>query len=144
MKYLTEIDPTTSPLTKRENEFLGLLGQGLSRAEMSKLLNRSIKTVDTHLMHIFQKLDADNEKQALMIAVLKGILSPKNLLVCGLMVSGVFNLILPGPAYATDWDDDDHHTPSERVFRVRARFKSRRGNGGRRNERDGLEWFWDE
>lgn len=75
MKYHADVEPDNSPLSKKENQILGLMAEGLTRVEIAEYLHRSMSTVNTHFMHILQKLDANNRSQAISIAVIKGILS---------------------------------------------------------------------
>lgn len=51
---------STSKLTDREFEVLGLIGQGKEPNEIARLLHLSIKTVDTHRGHIKEKLGLRN------------------------------------------------------------------------------------
>ncbi|MDI1311820.1 response regulator transcription factor [Prosthecobacter sp.] len=51
---------SVSTLTDREFEVYRLLGQGKEPHEIARMLHLSIKTVDTHRMHIRQKLSIRN------------------------------------------------------------------------------------
>lgn len=51
-------------LTPRELQVLGLLGTGQTNAEIADTLFVSEATVKTHLVHIFEKLDASTRGQA--------------------------------------------------------------------------------
>lgn len=106
MKIHAEIHSEKSPLSKKENQILGLLAEGLSRDQMAEHLHRSFSTVCTHVLHIFQKLDADNSNQAISIAVLKGILSFQKHLCLVLAVIAGIGAVLPGDAYADTQEDD--------------------------------------
>ena len=55
MKVAEPVRPVEA-LCKREKEALGLLGQGLGRPEISKKMNISERTVDTHLDRAQRKL----------------------------------------------------------------------------------------
>jgi DNA-binding CsgD family transcriptional regulator len=51
---------SVSTLTDREFEIYRLLGQGKEPHDIARVLHLSIKTVDTHRMHIRQKLGLRN------------------------------------------------------------------------------------
>jgi DNA-binding CsgD family transcriptional regulator len=55
-------------LTKRENEILALLGEGLRNAEMAKRLFVSVKTVDHHVSAILMKLGVSSRAEAVTVA----------------------------------------------------------------------------
>jgi DNA-binding NarL/FixJ family response regulator len=61
-------------LSKRELEILTLLAEGLAKKEICNLLKISYSTVDTHVAHIYNKLDASNAPAAISKAYRKGIL----------------------------------------------------------------------
>lgn len=65
---------TEGRLSKRELEILTLLAQGLVKKEICKKLKLSYSTVDTHVAHIYEKLDAPNAPAAISKAYRKGIL----------------------------------------------------------------------
>lgn len=54
---------STIDLTKRQLQVLSLIVAGLSNSEVADKLYISIKTVDTHRMHLMKKLDAHNVVQ---------------------------------------------------------------------------------
>jgi DNA-binding NarL/FixJ family response regulator len=56
--------PETSPLTKRQEEILKLLGQGFKNKDIADQLIISEKTVKTHLTNIFSKLKIHSRLQA--------------------------------------------------------------------------------
>jgi len=63
-------------LTEREKEVLGLVGQGLSNAEIAELLVLSHATVKTHVARIFAKLHARDRAQLVVVAYETGLVQP--------------------------------------------------------------------
>jgi DNA-binding NarL/FixJ family response regulator len=61
-------------LSKREFEILTLLAEGLVKKKICEQLNISYSTVDTHVAHIYNKLNASNAPAAVSQAYRKGIL----------------------------------------------------------------------
>lgn len=61
-------------LTKREEEVLQLIADGLSTQEVAERLYISVKTVKNHLASIYDKLDASDRTQAVIQAVKLGII----------------------------------------------------------------------
>jgi len=53
------------PLSKREREILGLIGQGLSNQEISERLFLALSTVKGHNQNIFGKLQVQRRTEAL-------------------------------------------------------------------------------
>ncbi len=92
------------PLTEKEAEILKLLCEGYLRPEIALKLHRSIKTVSTHIEHIFQKLNAHHATEVVVIAQQLGLVDVriehaemtwlKTLLIVFLMVG---NTISPVP-----------------------------------------------
>ncbi|MDS2174194.1 response regulator transcription factor [Nesterenkonia sp. CL21] len=66
-------DDSTS-LSTREVELLELLATGLSNQQIARQLFISVATVKTHLVHIYQKLGADNRTAAVRVASERGII----------------------------------------------------------------------
>ncbi len=66
-----ELDPIIS---KREEEVLQLVADGLSTSEVAAKLYISIKTVKNHLASIYEKLDSRDRTQAVLRAVRMGII----------------------------------------------------------------------
>jgi DNA-binding NarL/FixJ family response regulator len=62
-------------LTDREKEVLQLLAEGKSNKEVAKILNVSVYTIDTHRLHLMQKLDLHNTADLVLYAVRKKIIS---------------------------------------------------------------------
>jgi DNA-binding NarL/FixJ family response regulator len=60
-------------LTDRELEVLRLIGRGLSRIDISKMLSRSPKTIDGHREMIMQKLDIHDRGELVRFAIREGL-----------------------------------------------------------------------
>jgi len=60
---------TVGHLTEREFEVFQLLGQGLPTAEIGKRLHLSPKTVDSHRLHIKEKLQLHSLPELMRYAV---------------------------------------------------------------------------
>ncbi len=65
---------TSGPLTEREQEILGLLAEGLLKKEIATQLGIGYSTVDTHVSHIYAKLQVTNAPAAVSEAYRRGIL----------------------------------------------------------------------
>lgn len=64
-------------LSERQMEILSLLAQGLSKKEIAAQLSISYSTVNTHVEHIYQRLDAPNAPAAISTAYQTGLLPIK-------------------------------------------------------------------
>jgi len=62
-------------LTEREKEVLQLLAEGKSNKEVAAILDISVYTVDTHRMHLMQKLNLHNTAEIVLYAVRKKIIA---------------------------------------------------------------------
>jgi DNA-binding NarL/FixJ family response regulator len=62
-------------LTRREQEVLKLIVDGLTTQEIAKKLFISVKTVETHRSHLIQKLDVRNTAGLVRIAIEKGLVT---------------------------------------------------------------------
>lgn len=62
-------------LTEREKEVLQLLAEGKSNKEAASILNVSVYTVDTHRLHLMQKLNLHNTAEIVLYAVRKKIIA---------------------------------------------------------------------
>lgn len=64
------------PLSDRELEIIHLLAEGLVKKEIAARLNIGYSTVDTHVAHIYEKLDVSNAPAAVNQAHRLGLLPP--------------------------------------------------------------------
>jgi DNA-binding NarL/FixJ family response regulator len=62
-------------LTEREKEVLQLLAEGKSNKEVATILSISVYTVDTHRLHLMQKLNLHNTAEIVLYAVRKKIIA---------------------------------------------------------------------
>lgn len=72
------VHPSSTPmeiLSEREMEVLGLVAKGLTNKMIAIQLNISARTVQGHLAHIFDKLQASSRTEAVMRAVSMGWIS---------------------------------------------------------------------
>jgi DNA-binding NarL/FixJ family response regulator len=67
------------PLTDREQEVLQLAACGLSNAEISTRLYLSVRTVQVHLTHIFNKLGVGSRTEAVIAGLKSGLLKLEDL-----------------------------------------------------------------
>jgi two-component system NarL family response regulator len=56
-------------LTKRESDILSALSRGLTDREIAQQLFISVRTVQSHLAHIYEKLHVHSRTEAALIAV---------------------------------------------------------------------------
>jgi DNA-binding CsgD family transcriptional regulator len=63
-------------LTQREIEIITFTAYGKTREEVSKILSISDRTVQEHLEHVYEKLNATNKTHAATIAVTLGLITP--------------------------------------------------------------------
>jgi len=63
-------------LTPREREILGLIGEGLTSAQIADRLNRSVKTVAWHRVSIGQKLGGKTRVELAQLAMECGLCAP--------------------------------------------------------------------
>lgn len=62
-------------LTPRQKEVLRLASQGLSNHQIARELGLSVRTVEAHLTHIYNKLDVASRTEAAILAYREGWLS---------------------------------------------------------------------
>jgi DNA-binding NarL/FixJ family response regulator len=70
------VDAELAELTPREREVLGLVGRGLSNAEIAKQLVLSPLTAKTHVARLFAKLGARDRAQLVVTAYETGLVVP--------------------------------------------------------------------
>lgn len=70
---LAEFTPRVD-LTEREVEVLTYMAKGLSNKEIAAVLERAEPTIKVHVLHILQKLDADDRTEAVTVALQRGII----------------------------------------------------------------------
>ena len=63
-------------ITPKEAEILSWVAAGKTDAEIAAILNISRNTVDTHIRHIFARLDAHNRVTAVVRAIAEGLIHP--------------------------------------------------------------------
>jgi DNA-binding NarL/FixJ family response regulator len=66
--------PLQEQLSPRELDVLNWVARGASNKEIARTLHISEATVKSHLLHIFEKLGADDRTQAVTLAVQKGMI----------------------------------------------------------------------
>jgi len=77
MRYLQQrnLQDSYELLTEREKEVLQLLAEGKSNKEVGAILEISVYTVDTHRLHLMQKLNLHNTAEIVLYAVRKKIIA---------------------------------------------------------------------
>lgn len=86
-KVLNRFKPTQGPptdasaeiLSERELEVLKLVTQGKSNQEIADTLSLSVRTVQAHLAHIFDKLGVGSRTEAVVLALKKGLTTLEDL-----------------------------------------------------------------
>ena len=68
--------PALDDLTHREREILAHLARGLSDQDIAQTLFISVRTVQSHLAHIYAKVNVHSRTEAALIAVREGWVSP--------------------------------------------------------------------
>lgn len=69
-----EVRDTYESLTPREREILGLIAEGLSNREIAERLVLSLSTVQTHYVHIIEKLNLQSRAALIKFAIRKGLI----------------------------------------------------------------------
>jgi DNA-binding NarL/FixJ family response regulator len=70
-----QLDKEEKPLTSREIDVLSLVARGLTNKAIAKKLHLSPRTIETHLTHIYKKLEVESRTEAAMLAQKKGWIS---------------------------------------------------------------------
>jgi len=76
--YRRKTAPRASPFAKlspREGEVLQLIAEGKTRKEVASELNLSVKTVATHIEHIYEKLNLHSVAELTKYAIREGVTS---------------------------------------------------------------------
>lgn len=73
IKQPSKLPSDMEPLTPREMQVLGFLALGMTNSEIAEQLNVSVRTVNTHVRTILDKLHLTNRTQAALFAQEKGI-----------------------------------------------------------------------
>jgi DNA-binding CsgD family transcriptional regulator len=68
-------EPTQGRLSKREQEILGRIAEGMSSEDIADMLHISNRTVDWHVSKAMDRLHAKNRVQAVVLALQKGALT---------------------------------------------------------------------
>lgn len=77
MHLMEEGQDEASLLTEREREVLQLIAEGKTSQQIAEQLFLSIKTVQTHRMHLMQKLDAHDRTALVKHAIHLGMIVPE-------------------------------------------------------------------
>lgn len=72
-RRLAEFTPRVE-LTDRELEVLELLAKGMSNKDIAVAIGRTEATVKVHVLHILQKLEANDRTEAVTLALRRGII----------------------------------------------------------------------
>ncbi len=70
------LEPVETPLSAKEREILSWVAAGKTDDDIGAILGISRNTVDTHMRHIFHKLDATNRVTAVVKGILHGHIRP--------------------------------------------------------------------
>jgi DNA-binding NarL/FixJ family response regulator len=68
----TEEQTPEAALTAREMQVLSLVSQGLSNQQVAHKLNLSVRTIEAHLTHIYNKLGVGSRIEAALLAQREG------------------------------------------------------------------------
>lgn len=72
--YRNKSDLPPDPLSPREREVLQLVSEGKTTKEIATLLNISVKTAESHRMHIMSKLDIHETASLVRYAIRRGLI----------------------------------------------------------------------
>ena len=68
-------EPGSPELTERELKILQLMTRGLGNKEIAAALNLSIRTIQTHVGQIFEKLNVSSRTEAVVLALKKNLVT---------------------------------------------------------------------
>jgi DNA-binding NarL/FixJ family response regulator len=68
-----QAEDASATLTRRETEILQLIASGRSNREIAEILQLSVKTVETHRLHLMEKLDLHDVASLTRYAIRKGL-----------------------------------------------------------------------
>ena len=74
-RTMSKTESSLSSLTAREREVLQLMAEGKTTKEIASLLFVSVKTIETHRLHIMEKLDTHSVAELTKFAVREGLTS---------------------------------------------------------------------
>lgn len=69
---------TAGLLSAREQEVLALIARGFSYAEIARVKDLSVHTVQTHIKNLYAKLSVNSKNEAVFEATRMGLLSPQD------------------------------------------------------------------
>jgi DNA-binding NarL/FixJ family response regulator len=77
VRHLSDVEahPPKTALTDREMEVLCLVSQGLSNQQVARKLSLSVRTIEAHLTHIYNKLGIGSRTEAALLAQREGWVS---------------------------------------------------------------------
>lgn len=68
----------TDPLTPRERQVLKLIAEGKTNREIAEDLVLSLNTVQTHRLHLMEKLNLHNRSELIKYALRRGLIDPED------------------------------------------------------------------
>ncbi len=74
---MAEVTPVAVPLSAREQDVLELIARGFSYADISRLSEISVHTVQTHIKSLYRKLAVHSRSQAVFEATRLGLLQDR-------------------------------------------------------------------
>jgi DNA-binding NarL/FixJ family response regulator len=79
LRYIAGEEPLEDPqlLTDRELEVLTLAAEGLTNYDIAQRLYISVRTVEAHLTHIYNKLGVSSRTEAAVHALRRGLIQPE-------------------------------------------------------------------
>jgi len=74
-KLHKQVEDRYDLLTTRERQIYQLLAEGKANKEIATMLNLSLHTVETHRIHVMEKLDVHSAAELVLSAVRRGLVS---------------------------------------------------------------------